>query len=164
MKGFYIRWAGTIVVALVILALGVQRYYREVYCLTPEQLLAAPPATDVRVIGLVQAGSLTTGDHQATFDLVGTAQNIGVNYQGDLPDGLRELKLLVVIGRWQPENRQFSAHGSDLVPNYGFITAAYILGIVPMMLFLFVMERRVKLLYNDIKQSKAYQSEMDRLE
>jgi hypothetical protein len=35
---------------------------------------------------------------------------------------------------------------------------------VPLALFLFLMERRVRLLYNEIKESKIYESEVGELE
>ncbi len=38
---------------------------------------------------------------------------------------------------------------------------AYIVGLIPLALFLFFMGRKVTLLYDEIKQSTLYQSESD---
>ena len=73
-----------------------------------------------------------------------------------MPESLRELKSLVVIGRWDRAARAIEAREIALTPNAPFIFAAYLLGIVPLGLFLFRMERRVQLLYHQIKEAKAY--------
>jgi len=166
MKWFYIRWGGILFVALMITLLGTQRYYREVATMSPEQLLREQPTGTVRVLGRVQAGSLSTPGqeetslYRVTFYLSGEREGLRVRYIGGIADNLRELKTLVVIGRWDLSTREFEAHEISLLPNYGYVAAAYLIGIVPIGLFLFLMERRVELLYNEIKAAKAYESEV----
>ena len=152
-------------VGVLIIALGVQRYYREVYPLTPEQLLQDQPTGAVRMLGMVEAGTLMTEApfEQATFYIAGKKKQIQVLYQGEPSDNLRELKTLVVVGRWDNASQKFQAHEIALIPNYGFITAAYLI-MVPMALFLFMMERSVLLLYNKIKLSKLYEPEVSDLD
>ncbi len=186
MTGFYLRWAGIAGVALVVAWLAAQHYDREVQTITPEQLLQTRPEGTVRVIGLVQAGSLTLVPQEgsatppnttspstpsmilAEFELAGPEAHLLVHYDGPADDNLRELKTLVVIGHFTPagpgglDRQRFEAHDLDLLPNYGFITAAYLLALVPLALFLFGMERRVALLYTVIKETTAYQPEAER--
>ncbi len=165
MKGFYLRWAGLLLVGAVITFLAAQHYDRIVRPLVPEQVLSGHPAGPVRMLGMVEAGSLTKAadSNQVLFSLTENGQRIPVVYQGNDPDNLRELKTLVVVGQWDETNRRFLAYEIDLIPNYGFITAAYLV-MIPMALFLFLMERRVRLLYNEIKSSKIYESEAVELE
>jgi hypothetical protein len=165
MKGFYFRWGVLLLVGLVITFFGAQRYVRDVRPLTLDQFLKAPPAGPVRLLGMVESGSLAkeADSTQALFSLIGKDRRIPVVYNGKDPDNLRELKTVVVVGKWDDANQRFLAEGIDLVPNYGFITAAYLV-MVPLALFLFLMERRVRLLYNEIKESKIYESEVGELE
>jgi cytochrome c-type biogenesis protein CcmE len=167
MRGLYLRWAGIVGVALMIGGLAAQYYDREVKTITPESVLEARPAGTVRVLGMVQAGSLTMTPAeaagamtQAAFELAADDAHLPVRYDGPADDNLRELKTLVVVGRLEPDGR-FAAHQLDLLPNYGFITAAYLLALVPLGLFLFGMERRVALLYTAIKDTTVYQPESD---
>ena len=164
MKRFYLRWGVLLLIGLAITGVGAQRYYRDVYSLTPEQILKERPSGEVRVLGRVEAGTLTTEapSERAAFRLAGKEARIPVDYHGPDSDNLRELKTVVVIGHWDDAGRRFAAREIDNAPNYGFITAAY-LTLVPMALFLFVMEHRVLLLYNQIKQSKQYESEVGEL-
>ena len=164
MRGFYLRWGGLLLVGLWIVAVGAQYYYREVRPLTLDQLLKAPSAGPVRLLGMVEAGSLAkeADSTQVRFSLTGDGHRIPVLYQGNDPDTLRELKTLVVVGVWDDAGRRFLADQLALVPNYGFITAAYLV-MVPLALFIFLMERRVRLLYNKIKGSKIYESEVGEL-
>jgi cytochrome c-type biogenesis protein CcmE len=164
MKGFYLRWGGLLLVGLWIIAVGAQYYYREVRPLTPEQVVREHPAGSVRMIGMVEAGSIIkeAASTQIQLSLIGNGQRIPVVYQGNDPDNLRDLKTLVVVGQWDDANQRFLAQKINLVPNYGFITAAYLV-MIPMALFLFLMERRVRLLYNEIKLSKIYEPEVGEL-
>ncbi|MBI3622170.1 MAG: hypothetical protein HY208_08305 [Nitrospirae bacterium] len=196
MKGFYLRWAVVIGVALVLAWLAAQHYDREVKTITPEQLLAARAEGTVRVIGMVQAGSLTSVPQEASatpsdtapgatppktipmilaeFELAGQQAHLLVHYDGPADDNLRELKTLVVVGHLaangaagpavpnKPDTQRFEAHALDLLPNYGFIAAAYLLALIPLALFLFGMERRVAILYTVIKETTAYQPETER--
>jgi hypothetical protein len=115
----------------------------------------------VRVIGRVEGGSLVYNpiSHEATFVLTGEREKIDVQYHGEAPENLRELKTLVITGRWDPVIPRFEAHNISLVPNYGFVASAYLIGIIPACLFLFGMERKVALLYNKIKSTKPYEPE-----
>jgi len=165
MKGFYIRWGALILIGLWIVAVGIQRYNRDVRPLTPEQVLKDHSAGSVRVLGMVEAGTLRkdTTTSQMLFSLMENGQRIPVVYQGKDTDDLRELKTLVVVGRWDNASQRFLAEDIDLIPNYGFIIAAYLV-MIPLALFLFMMERRVRLLYNEIKQSKLYEPEVGEFE
>jgi hypothetical protein len=165
MKGFYIRWGGLILIGLWIVAVGTHRYNRDVRPLSPEQVLINHFEGPVRVLGMVEAGSLRKDPltSQMLFSLVENGQRIPVVYQGKDTDSLRELKTLVVIGGWDEASQRFVAQDIALIPNYGFIIAAYLV-MIPLALFLFMMERRVRLLYNEIKQSKLYEPEVGEFE
>jgi cytochrome c-type biogenesis protein CcmE len=165
MKGFYLRWAGIVLAGLWIAAGGARYYYQDVRPLTPEQVLTVHPAGQVRMLGMVEAGSLIKDPAASIlqFSIVQDGRRISVDYTGPDPDNLRELKTVVMVGRWDDANQRFVARDIDLVPNYGFITAAYLV-MVPLALFLFLMERRVRLLYNEIKISKTYESEIGEFE
>ena len=161
MKGLYLRWAGLLAAGLGIVAVGAQYYYRDVRPMTPDQVVRLHPAGPVRMLGMVEAGSLVKDDAPAPvlFSITGNGRRIPVVYDGKEADNLRELKTLVVVGNWDEANGRFLAQKIGLVPNYGFITAAYLV-MLPLALFLFMMERRVRLLYNEIKESKVYESEV----
>jgi len=165
MKGFYIRWGGLILVGLWIVAVGTQRYNRDVRPLTPEEVLKNHSPGPVRMLGMVDAGSLRkdTATSQILFSITENGQRIPVVYQGKDTDNLRELKTLVLVGGWDDASQRFVAQDIALIPNYGFIIAAYLV-MVPLALFLFMMERRVRLLYNEIKQSKLYEPEVREFE
>lgn len=159
MKRFYIRWGVVFAIGMVIGLLGLQRYYRDVNALSPEQLLREQPAQVVRVIGRIEGGSLVKEESQRKFLLSGESEKVPVVYRGEETDSLRELKTLVVVGKWDPSAHLLEAQKISMTPNYGFITAAYLLSLIPLGLFLFNMERKVALLYIMIKQEKAYQPE-----
>jgi cytochrome c-type biogenesis protein CcmE len=165
MKGLYIRWGGLILVGLWIVGVGTQRYNRDVRPLTPEEVLKNHSAGPVRMLGMVEAGSLRkdAATSQMVFSITEDGQRIPVVYQGKDTDNLRELKTLVLVGGWDDTSQRFVAQDIALIPNYGFIIAAYLV-MVPLALFLFMMERRVRLLYNEIKQSKLYESEVREFE
>ena len=82
-----------------------------------------------------------------------------MQYDGPPPDNLRELKILVLIGTWNADAQVFEARDIGIVPNYGFIAGAYLLGLLPLALLLFAMTRRVHFLYDEIKASKLYEEE-----
>ena len=161
MRWFYFRWVGILLITLLLAVMGFQRYERDVASLSPEQLVSNPPGERVRVLGLVQGGSLLKEEplHQATFRLAGARETLTVRYVGQDLDSLRELKALVVVGQWNPATRVFEGNAIALIPNYGFIVAAYGIGIFPSLLFLFLMERKVGLLYNQVKSAKLYETE-----
>jgi len=170
MNWLYERWAA-ILLAAGLLALATAQHYRAAVApMTPEEALRSKPAETLRVIGMVQAGTLAMGDSsspqsmQADFELAGDQEHLTVHYRGPADDNLRELKTLVVIGRLSADGRAIESAELDLVPNYGYITAAYLLSLGSLALFLFGMERRVALLYTDIKDAAIYQPESDTVE
>ena len=69
------------------------------------------------------------------------------------------MKILVLIGTWNAGAQVFEARDIGIVPNYGFIAGAYLLGLLPLALLLFAMSRRVHFLYDEIKTSKLYEEE-----
>jgi cytochrome c-type biogenesis protein CcmE len=165
MRWLYIRWGGILLAGLIITFLGLQHYRLEVETISPEQLLQERHTGTVRVLGTVQAGSLSTSEkdatspYQARFKLSGEKEALSVFYIGTMPDNLRELKSLVVVGQWNPSTEVFDAHDIQILPNYGYVTAAYLIVMIPMGLFLFRMERKVELLYTEIKAAKVYEPE-----
>ena len=160
MKGFYIRWGIILLCTLVVTVLAAGRYRMEVSVISPEDLLRQPSEETVRVLGMVEGGSLAVkSPGEATFRLTGEGAGLTVHYKGEGNDNLRELKALVVVGRWAPANAVFEAARIALAPNYGFVVGAYLAGILPAAIFLVGMERRARILYNEIKDTAAYQPE-----
>jgi cytochrome c-type biogenesis protein CcmE len=163
MTRLYVQWT-VVVVAAAIVSVAAFRYHdRHLVTFTPEAVADGAAGPDVvRVQGLVAGGTLM-GDPssgQAAFRLGGDRDAVQVEYNGPPPENLRELKTLVVIGRWDAERRVFAAHDFALIPNYGFIVSAYLVALLPLALFIFLMERRVRLLYAEIKQAKLYEPEL----
>lgn len=161
-KVLYIRWGILIVVFSAIAFLGVSRYNRDVRAISPKILLSQATGMETRVMGMVDAGSLKRGaeDGAFQFSLSADGTRVPVVFSGDDADVLRELKTIVVVGRWDAELGQFNAAKIALIPNYGFIASAYLLSLLPLVFFLFYMERRVLLLYVMIKEEKVYQPEV----
>ena len=160
MTNLYIRWGGVLIVAIVFIVLTYQHYRDNLASLAPEQVRQEAPTGDIRVLGMVQGGTLETpAAGEATFTLLGEDAALPVHYQGPPPDNLRELKILVLIGTWNAAAQVFEARDIGIVPNYGFIVSAYFLGLLPLALFLFAMSRRVHFLYDEIKPSKLYEEE-----
>ena len=160
MRNLYLRWGGVLIVAIVFIVLTYQHYRDNLASLVPQQVKQEAPAGDVRVLGMVQGGTLTTREAgEATFTLLGESATLPVHYQGPPPDNLRELKILILTGTWNAATQVFEARDIGIVPNYGFIAGAYLLGLVPLALFLFAMSRRVHFLYDEIKASKLYEEE-----
>lgn len=162
MTRLYVQW-GVIIVAAGIVVLAAARYYeRELTTVTPEAVLDGAVRGDaVRVQGQVAAGTLT-GDLEAgraSFRLQGERAELSVQYAGPPPENLRELKTLVILGQWDSEAGEFLARDLALVTNYGFVVGAYLAGFLPLALFVFTMERRVRLLYAEIKHTKLYEPE-----
>ena len=161
MTGLHLRWGTLLAVAVIIAVLAFQNYERTLANVMPEDVWAGHPNGVVRVLGMVRGGTLT-GDPASgrrRFDLAGPREILPVRYEGPPPENLRELKTLVVVGRWDPAARVFQAHDIAPVTNYGFVVGAYLVSLVPLALFLFAMERKVGLLYEEIKQSKLYEPE-----
>lgn len=112
-------------------------------------------------MGMIDAGSFirADGDKPFRFNLSGEREKVAVVFTGKDTDSLRELKTIVAVGRWDSETRVLNATEIALVPNYGFITSAYLFSLAPLAFFLFFMERRVAMLYVMIRQEKVYQAE-----
>jgi cytochrome c-type biogenesis protein CcmE len=160
MKDLYVRWGAILLIGIIIALLGVMRYQREVGTVAPEDLLKEPPTARLRVLGTVEAGSLIREEPgRIRFRLAGDGEPLSVLYTGKENENLRELKTLVVVGRWNPGTRVFEADELSIVPNYGFITAAYLVGVIPLVLFLFGMERKTRMLYREIKGTSVYKPE-----
>ncbi|WDT77143.1 MAG: cytochrome c maturation protein CcmE [Candidatus Manganitrophus sp.] len=161
MKWFYIRWGGVLIVAVIIGVLGIQRYNRDVTTISPHHLLHDQPTQTVRILGMVEAGSIRKeGDGgPVAFQLSAEGVKLSVRYLGGESENLRDLKTVVVGGKWNPTMQTLEADKISVVPNYGFITAAYLASLIPMGLFLFNMERKVAMLYIQIKEEKVYQPE-----
>ena len=160
MTNLYLRWGGVLIVAIVLIVLTYNHYRDNLASLVPQQVKQEAPTGDVRVLGMVQGGTLKTREAgEATFTLLGEQATLPVHYQGPPPDNLRELKILVLIGTWNAATQVFEARDIGIVPNYGFIAGAYLLGLLPLALLLFAMTRRVHFLYDEIKASKLYEEE-----
>lgn len=160
MTNLYIRWGGVCIVAIVFIVLTYNHYRDNLASLVPQQVRQEAPKGDIRVLGMVQGGTLETrGAGEATFALLGEHASLQVQYEGPPPDNLRELKILVLIGTWNAATQVFEARDIGIVPNYGFIAGAYLLGLLPLALLLFAMNRRVHFLYDEIKASKLYEEE-----
>lgn len=162
MKSFYLRWGVLILVFAVIGFLGLVRYNRDVRTISPKILLAQPSSAGIRLMGMIEAGSLKGGSEGLPFrfNLSSEASKIPVVFSGDDADTLRALKTIVAVGHWHAEKGVFEAAEIALTPNYGFVTSAYIFSLIPLILFIFSMERRVALLYVMIKEEKVYQAEV----
>ena len=161
MTAFYLRWGGILIVAMIIVGMTVQNYEQHLASLSPEQVMEHSPQGEVRVQGLVQSGTLQGNleEGTATFALGDDQTTLSVEYKGPPPENLRELKLLIVIGQWDPASRVFRARDLALLTHYGFVVSAYLVGLIPLLIVLFLMGRKVSLLFEEIKQSKLYQSE-----
>ena len=158
----YLQWT-VITIAAALVAVAAARYHdRHLTTVTPETVLENATGSGVaRVQGQVAAGTLE-GDPaagRASFYLSGEGAGLPVRYEGPPPENLRELKTLVVIGRWDSDASVFRAHDVALVTNYGFVVGAYLAGFLPLAVFLFAMERRVRALYAEIKRAKVYEPE-----
>lgn len=163
MTRLYVQWT-VVTIGAALVAIAAARYYdRQLTTVTPEAVLtgAAGPGV-IRVQGQVAAGTLE-GDPaggRASFHLGDAGASLSVQYDGPPPENLRELKTLVVVGQWDPDARVFRGHDVALVPNYGFVVGAYLAGFLPIAVFLFAMERRVRALYSEIKRAKLYEPEL----
>ena len=57
----------------------------------------------------------------------------------------------------------FRAQDAALLPNYGFVAAAYLISFLVLAWMVFAMNRRVMVLFKEVKESKLYESEVDSL-
>lgn len=162
MTRLYTQWTVVMIAAALVAFAAARDYDRQLTTVAPEAVLTgAAGAGVVRVQGQVAAGTLE-GDPaggRASFDLVEAGDRLPVRYDGPPPENLRELKTLVVVGQWDSDARVFRGHDVALVTNYGFVVGAYLAGFLPIAVFLFAMERRVRALYSEIKRAKLYEPE-----
>ncbi|MCZ6799999.1 MAG: cytochrome c maturation protein CcmE [Nitrospirae bacterium] len=161
MTAFYVRWGVVLLISWVLVFLTQQNYELNLASLSPQEVLASNLSGELRVLGLVKSGSLTGNIEagEAEFDLAGLEQDMSVTYKGPPPENLRELKHLIVIGTWNSQAQRFFAREFGLVTNYGFVLGAYVIGLLPLAMFLFMMGRKVTMLFDEIKQSKLYEAE-----
>jgi len=161
MKRLYFRWLALLFLFGAIGFLGLVRYKQDVQTISPAQLLAAPSAASVRLLGMVSPGTLVRGaeGELTRFDLSAEGKSIPVQIVEDEEETLRELKTVVIVGKWDSARNVLNGGEIALVPNYNFITSAYLLSLIPLGFFLFHMERRVAMLYVTIKQEKLYEPE-----
>jgi len=162
LREVYVRWTVVSMVVATIFAIAMFRYHREVLPISIEALQKTSPEGTVRVLGQVVAGTLVRTESEVTFNLSGEPQaTIAVRYIGKSDDNLRELKTLVMTGFFDPEKREFTAQKISPISNVGFVVAAYLLSIIPLILFLFNMERNLILTSISIKEEKSYQTTAD---
>lgn len=161
MNILYLRWGVILLLGFIIVSQGVQRYYRDVATLSPSEFIQQKPVETVRVMGTVIGGSLIRNDSQnnLSFLIEDQGTEIPVHFVGSHAEGLRELKTIVVEGRWDSSTGELKGEKIRVIPNYGFVSAAYLLGFIPIIFFIFHTERKVKLLYSQIKETKVYESE-----
>jgi cytochrome c-type biogenesis protein CcmE len=155
----YFRWAIVLIILGMISIFGTLRYEKEVAAFSTESLLRERPNQVVRVRGTVVPGTLIKGESESTFDIEEEKTKMSARYIGQEDDNLRELKLLVLEGIFDSGKMQFSAEKILPNPHYGFVLAAYLISIVPLVFFLFGMERKMILLSILIKEEKGYQPE-----
>jgi len=161
MTTFYTKWGAMLVAMSILSILTYNHYQQDLATLSPQHILESPPAEEVRLLGMVRGGTLR-GDLEAgdaQFDVVEEETSLPVKYHGPPPENLRELKTLVLIGTWNPTAKVFEARDIGLVTNYGFVMGAYLIGLLPLVLIVFSMSRKVSLLYTEIKESTVYQPE-----
>ncbi len=100
---------------------------------------------------------------QAVFEFVDGPATIDVEYQGPPLENIRELKTMVLIGRWDSQVQIFRAQDTALINNFGFVAAAYLISILGLGWMVFAMSQRVMVLFKEIKESKLYEPEADSL-
>lgn len=166
MTGLYSRWAVMIGLTLVIAFMTYNRYQQHLSTVPFKDLMGHTSVSqEVRIQGMVKSGTLT-GDStqgQATFELMQDTMTLPVEYQGPPLENIRELKTMVFIGKWDKEANLFRAKDTALMDNFGFVAAAYLIVIIPMVWVLFAMSQRVMVLFKDIKDEKLYEPEVDTL-
>ncbi len=157
----YLRWSVVLVAVMGLAALTAQHYRDHLAGFVPQEVTREAPAGDIRVAGMVQRGTVTGNARagHAAFQLMGREASLPVVYEGPPQDNLRAFKTLVVIGAWDASAGVFRAREIGIVPNYGFVAGAYLVGLLPLALLVFAMSRRVNLLYEDMKTSALYQED-----
>jgi cytochrome c-type biogenesis protein CcmE len=166
MTGLYTRWALIFGAIFLLAILTYQHYQQHLSTLSVATLLGSPPSTQpVRIQGMVKSGTLK-GDveqGQATFEFVDGPASLLVEYQGPPLENIRELKTLVLIGRWDTQAQIFKAQDTALINNFGFVAAAYLISVLALGWMVFAMSQRVMVLFKEIKESKLYEPEADSL-
>ena len=162
MTGLYTRWALILGATLLLGFLTYQHYQQHLSTISVGTLLGSPPVTQpVRIQGMVKSGTLK-GDveqGQATFEFVDGTSSLDVVYQGPPLENIRELKTLVLIGRWDSQAQVFRAQDTALINNFGFVAAAYLISVLALGWMVFAMSQRVMVLFKEIKESKLYEPE-----
>jgi len=166
MTGLYTRWAGILGATLLLAILTYQHYQQHLSTLSVGTLLSSPPtAQPVRIQGMVKSGTLKGEVEQgrATFEFIDGSAGLTVEYQGPPLENIRELKTLVLIGRWDNQAQIFRAQDTALINNFGFVAAAYLISVLALGWMVFAMSQRVMVLFKEIKESKLYEPEADTL-
>ncbi len=162
MTGLYTRWAMILGATLLLAILTYQHYQQHLSTLSVGTLLGSPPASQpVRIQGMVKSGTLKgeVDQGQATFEFVDGSSSLFVEYQGPPLENIRELKTLVLIGRWDIQAQVFKAQDTALINNFGFVAAAYLISVLTLGWMVFAMSQRVMVLFKEIKESKLYEPE-----
>ncbi len=162
MTGLYTRWAMILGATLLLAILTYQHYQQHLSTLSVGTLLGSPPASQpVRIQGMVKSGTLKgeVDQGQVTFEFVDGSSSLFVEYQGPPLENIRELKTLVLIGRWDSQAQVFKAQDTALINNFGFVAAAYLISVLALGGMVFAMSQRVMVLFKEIKESKLYEPE-----
>lgn len=166
MTWFYARWGLIGGVALLITVLTYQDYQQRLSTVPLQTIVTSTPSSEpVRIQGMVKSGTLAGNveQGQATFEFTEGPVSLSVDYQGPPLENLRELKVLVLKGHWDPPAKVFKAQDTALVNNYGYVAAAYGVCFLALTWMLFAMSQRVMVLFKEIKESKLYEPEVDSL-
>ena len=107
-------WVVAAVAPILALAIGLSLWAMNdsvTYFFSPSEATAdkAPAGRDVRLGGLVEAGSVRHQGADVIFAVTDNAATTQVTYRGDLPDLFREGQGIVAQGAFQPD-RTFVAH------------------------------------------------------
>jgi cytochrome c-type biogenesis protein CcmE len=157
MKQLYLRWIGVLAIGIFLVFLGARRYCHDVATFPIERLTAEAPSGEVRILGQIVANSIAPSAEGLGFQLTDPPETLTVLYTGKETDEIRDLKTLVMIGKWDGAAKRLVADRTAIRPNYHFVVAAYLVGLIPVALFLFRMEYRVAKLYSEIKETKVYE-------
>ncbi|MDR4494510.1 MAG: cytochrome c maturation protein CcmE [Nitrospirales bacterium] len=166
MTGFYARWGMVGALGLLLVFLTYQDYQTRLSTIPLSGIMSGnTPKEPIRIQGMVKSGTLAGKVEQgeATFEFTEGTVTIPVEYHGPPPENLRELKVMVLKGRWDAEAYVFKAQDTALVNNYGYVAAAYGVSCLTIVLMLFAMSQRVMVLFKEIKESKLYEPEVDSL-
>ena len=102
MTSLYVRWVILFIVAVILGILTYDHYQKNLAAWVPSQVQTQQPTQQIRVLGMVQGGTLkgNVNAGHATFQLIENEIAIQVHYKGPKPDNLRELKTMILIGKW----------------------------------------------------------------